>query len=143
MKNIEILKEKMLLLMEEAGEDLPIAAMVVDEDGKIISSALNKCEKEDNPLLHAELLSIDQALKIKKHSLSTCTLLVSLEPCLMCYGAAVNAGIKQIIYFARSREGAFSYFHVDTQSSNIIASFVEDNRFSIILSEYFKKVVRN
>lgn len=129
--------------MESVEEDLPIAALVVDEEGGILSARTNCAEKEDNPLLHAEVLAINDALKIKKHSLNSCTLLVSLEPCLMCYGAAVNAGIKQIIYFSKSLEGAFSHFHVDTQKSNMLASYLEDLRFSNYLSEYFKKVVRD
>ncbi len=118
--------------------DVPVAALILDSNDNVISIAKNSCIK-NNPLYHAEIIVINDALK-NIYDLSKCTLVTSLEPCLMCYGAALNANIKKIIYFARNLdEGAFSYFHTDTQKNNVIIEYIEDLRFSNIIKDFFKK----
>ncbi|MEM7738810.1 MAG: tRNA lysidine(34) synthetase TilS, partial [Deinococcota bacterium] len=90
----------------EAGE-VPVGAVVVC-GGKIIARAGNRTERDYDPSAHAELLALKQAAQVlQSWRLSNCTLVVTLEPCLMCLGASLQAHIGNIIYGARNpREGA-------------------------------------
>lgn len=90
----------------ELGE-IPVGAVVV-RNGELISKAHNQCEADSNATAHAEALAIARACKVLgSWRLSECTLYVTLEPCLMCAGAAVNARIGRIVYAAKDpRAGA-------------------------------------
>ena len=93
-------------LAAEMGE-VPIGAVVV-KDGELISKAHNRCEIDADATAHAETLAIREACqKLGSWRLSDCTLYVTLEPCVMCAGAAVNARIGRIVYAAKDpRAGA-------------------------------------
>ncbi len=87
---------------KKAGEigEIPIGAVVVKE-GKIISRAHNRRIKDRDPSAHAEILALKRAGKrCGAWNLSGCDLYVTLEPCLMCYGAALNARISNIYFGA-------------------------------------------
>lgn len=90
----------------EAGE-IPIGAVVV-RDGVPIARAHNLCECHGDATAHAELLAISEACRATgSWRLSDCTLYVTLEPCPMCAGAAVNARIPRVVYGAKNpRMGA-------------------------------------
>lgn len=83
--------------------EVPIGAVIV-KDGKIISRGHNLRESKKNSLLHAEIVAIDKACKkIKNFRLENCELYVTVEPCLMCAGAIIQARIKKV-YFAATDE---------------------------------------
>ncbi len=98
--------EKMMLqavgqaqLSAEAG-DVPVGA-VVARDGDIIASAHNRRIIDADPTAHAEILAIRAAAEvIGDWRLGGCTLIVTLEPCCMCAGAAVLARLDRIVYGA-------------------------------------------
>lgn len=95
--------QKALALAEKAAEagEIPVGAIVVDNNGVIISEAHNEREALLSPTAHAEVLAIERAAKaIKNRRLSDCTLYVTLEPCPMCAGAVINAQIKRLVYGA-------------------------------------------
>lgn len=95
--------EKALLLAREAAlrEEIPVGAVVVDKDGAIIGEGFNRREELQSPTAHAEILAIESAAKtLKNRRLSGCTLYVTLEPCPMCAGAIMNAGLKRLVYGA-------------------------------------------
>lgn len=95
--------EKALLLAREAAlrEEIPVGAVVVDKDGAIIGEGFNRREELQSPTAHAEILAIENAAKtLKNRRLSGCTLYVTLEPCPMCAGAIMNAGLKRLVYGA-------------------------------------------
>lgn len=76
--------------------EIPVGAVVV-LDGKVISTGYNRREKDQNALLHAEMIAIDRACKkIGSWRLSECDLYVTLEPCPMCTGAVINARIRRV-----------------------------------------------
>ena len=84
----------------EIGE-VPVGAVVVGRDGRILSRAFNRPISSGDPTAHAEILALRKAArKVGNYRLSGCTLVVTLEPCAMCAGAAVHARIARIIYGA-------------------------------------------
>ncbi len=91
----------------EEGE-VPVGAVIV-RDGEIIARAHNTRERDKNALCHAELLAIDRACcALGGWRLVGCRLYVTLEPCVMCAGAILNAQLKEVIVGARDEKmGAF------------------------------------
>jgi len=88
--------------------DVPVGALIVNLDGKIIAEAHNERELRLDPTAHAEVLAIQKAALVE-HSwrLSGCTLVVTLEPCVMCAGALSLSRIDRIVFAAKDpRAGA-------------------------------------
>src|SRR5687768_18004191 len=83
-----------------AADEVPIGAVVVHEPtGKIIGRGHNRRENDHDPTAHAEILALREAAHTIGHwRLLDCALVVTLEPCPMCAGAAVNARIPRLIY---------------------------------------------
>lgn len=98
-----------LALMEaqkaEAMGEVPIGAVVV-RDGEVVGRGHNRRETGKNALYHAELLAMDEACRtLGGWRLFDCDLYVTLEPCPMCAGAAINARIRHIYFGARDPKG--------------------------------------
>ena len=93
---------------KDAGE-VPVGAVLVDENGEMIAAAHNLTETKHSALAHAELLAIADGCKRKEsRRLSGCTLYVTLEPCPMCAGAIIGARIPKVVIAAKDpRAGAF------------------------------------
>jgi tRNA(adenine34) deaminase len=84
----------------EAG-DVPIGAVLVDADGEVVSAAHNVRERDRDPTGHAEVIALRAAAtRIGEWRLSGCTLVVTLEPCTMCAGAAVLARVDRLVFGA-------------------------------------------
>ncbi len=80
--------------------DVPVGAVIVKE-GHVIASAHNTREMDNDPLGHAEIAAISAACrKLGDWRLDGCTLYVTLEPCVMCTGACINARIDRIVFGA-------------------------------------------
>jgi tRNA(adenine34) deaminase len=80
--------------------DVPIGAVVV-RDGEMIAARHNERELTGDPTAHAEVLAIRDAASVVGHwRLLDCTLYVTLEPCVMCAGALVNARIGRVVFAA-------------------------------------------
>ena len=92
----------------EEGE-VPVGALIVSEDRRIIARAHNLTIRRTSPLAHAELLAIAEAAAILgNHRLLACTLYVSKEPCLMCAGAVQEARIRRVVFGCfDTKRGAF------------------------------------
>ena len=90
-------------------KEVPIGSVIVSE-GKIIGRGYNKVESLKDPTAHAELIAITSASNtLGDWRLIDCDLYVTLEPCIMCSGAIVNARIKNIFFGAYdSKYGAVS-----------------------------------
>ena len=87
----------------EAGHagDVPIGAVVVHE-GEIVAIAANRREQDQDPTGHAEILALRQAGRaLGAWRLNDCTLYVTLEPCPMCMGAAINARLGRLVFACR------------------------------------------
>ena len=96
--------ELMGLALEQArksGDDVPVGAVIVDADGNLLAAAHNSSEITNDPSGHAELIAIREAAsKLADWRLENCTLVVTLEPCVMCAGAIVAARIPKVIFGA-------------------------------------------
>jgi tRNA(adenine34) deaminase len=94
---------------------------VVVRDGEVIARAHNRREIDHVATAHAELLAMEQACRaIGSWRLSDCTLYVTLEPCPMCAGTAVNARVGRVVYGAKdAKAGAMgSVLNVNTYPLN-------------------------
>jgi len=81
--------------------DVPIGALILDRDGKIIAEAHNERELSKDPTAHAEILALRRASEhLASWRLLGCTLVVTLEPCVMCAGALSLSRIDRVIYGA-------------------------------------------
>ena len=95
---------------EEVGKvELPITAVIIDENGRCIGRGSNKREINNDPLGHAELIALRQASWIKNDwRFNECSIIVNLEPCTMCASALVQARMGQVIYGAEDdKRGGF------------------------------------
>ena len=83
----------------EAGE-VPVGAVVV-KDGQIIGRGYNQPISSNDPTAHAEIMALrDAASRLQNYRLSDCTLVVTMEPCVMCAGAILHARIARLVYGA-------------------------------------------
>ncbi|MSS84217.1 nucleoside deaminase [Actinomycetaceae bacterium WB03_NA08] len=81
--------------------DVPVGAVVLNAKGQIVGKGWNRRVAADDPTAHAELEALREAGRnLGTWNLTGCTLVVTLEPCTMCAGAAVNARVSRIIFGA-------------------------------------------
>ena len=97
-----------------AENEVPIGAVIVHRD-RIIASAHNQREQLRDPTAHAEMIAITQAASfLGDWRLTGCLLYVTLEPCIMCCGAIVQARVPTVVYGATDPKAgaAGSLFHL-------------------------------
>lgn len=80
--------------------DVPVGAVIVDAQGKLLSRGRNRRELDGDPTAHAEVDALRRASELLGHWRVEGTLYVTLEPCLMCAGALVNARIARVVFGA-------------------------------------------
>jgi len=95
-------------LARQSGTEVPVGAMVLSPLGVVIANAVNDREASHDPSGHAEILALRAAGQvIGDWRLENCTLVVTLEPCVMCSGAILEARISRVIFGAYDlRKGA-------------------------------------
>ena len=81
--------------------EMPIGAVVV-LDGEVIAEAHTEDRTQGRLLVHADLLALDRADRRLRGRRARATLYVTLEPCLMCLGAAFTARVGRVVYALRS-----------------------------------------
>lgn len=102
--------EAMLVALDLAAEaatagEVPVGAVVV-VDGRIVAARRNEREASADPLGHAEMLALrDAAAAVGERRLHDATLIVTLEPCLMCAGAVWAAQVGRVVYGAADPRG--------------------------------------
>ncbi|WP_136429043.1 tRNA adenosine(34) deaminase TadA [Haemophilus influenzae] len=98
----------------EALGEIPVGAVLVDEDGNIIGEGWNLSIVQNDPTAHAEIIALRNGAKnIQNYRLLNTTLYVTLEPCTMCAGAILHSRIKRLVFGASDyKTGAVgSRFH--------------------------------
>ena len=81
--------------------DIPVGAVVISPDGEVIATGHNTRERDHDPTGHAEMVALRHASDhLGTPRLDGCTLVVTLEPCVMCAGAIAQAGIQRLVYGA-------------------------------------------
>lgn len=124
--------------------EIPVGAVIVHKN-RIIGKGFNQVEMLGDPTAHAEMIAISAACSnLCNKYLSDCTLYVTLEPCIMCAGAAVWSKIDRIVFGAIDEKagGAGSVFNLASNNklnhrAEIIQGVLEDE-CSLLLKQFFK-----
>ena len=101
--NYQSLMQRAISLASEvkSSGDVPVGALIVNEVGEIISFGKNEREKDNDSTAHAEIVAIRGAgKKLGSWRLDDLTLIVTLEPCVMCAGAILQSRIKRLVFGA-------------------------------------------
>ena len=97
----EALMGDAIALAAQSGADVPVGAILLDASGVVLAAAHNNREVTHDPTGHAEIIAIREATaKLGDWRLEGCTLVVTLEPCVMCAGAIVAARIPRVVFGA-------------------------------------------
>lgn len=84
-----------------ASGDVPVGAVLLDADGSVLAHAHNEREATHDPTAHAEVLAIRRAAEVRgAWHLEDTTLVVTLEPCVLCAGAILAARIPRVVFGA-------------------------------------------
>ena len=125
--------------------EVPVGAVVTFK-GEIIGKGFNKCIQNHDPTAHAEIIAIRAAAKhVGNYRLNECNLYVTLEPCLMCFGALVHTRISKLIYGAEDiKTGALQYNKDQVNFTKLnhkfeITSGILKEECAELLSSFFKE----
>jgi tRNA(adenine34) deaminase len=141
----------MEMALREAGDaadagEIPVGAVVV-YDGEVIARAYNRREELQNPMAHAEVLALQAAAShLKSWRLEECSLYVTLEPCLMCVGAILQARISRLIFGCLDpKAGAVESLYRLCDDSRLnhtlpVTRGVMENECSRIVREFFSRI---
>ena len=117
-------------------DDVPVSAIVV-KNGKIISKAFNKREKDYKTINHAEIIAITKAnRKLRKCFLYDCDLYVTLKPCEMCQKVINNARIRNVFYLIDKDSNKKEYDK--TNYKHVFNKYSEN--YLNILQDFFNKL---
>jgi tRNA(adenine34) deaminase len=128
-----------------AAGDVPVGALVLNPEGKVVSTGFNRREIDNDPSAHAEIIALREAAIINKSwRLDGHTIIVTLEPCAMCAGAISQARIKTLVFGAwDAKAGAVgSVWDVLRDPRTLhqveVISGVNESECAAVLSEFFK-----
>lgn len=141
--------------LRENSKDLPTAAVVVHRDpqrkqpnfpaGSLISASANLKETLKDPTAHGELIALRRAAEaLGSWRLSHCTLYSTLEPCVMCTGAMLQARLHAVVYGARSPKfGALGSLYNLSEDSRLnhhleVRSGVREKEAAELLQRFFR-----
>lgn len=124
--------------------EVPVGAVIVHE-GRVVSSGYNRRTKTQTAISHAEMYAIDRACKkFGSWRLPECDLYVTLEPCPMCMGAALNARVRKIYFGAYEQKGCS--MTAELAASNLLNHTLEveggvlEEECSEVLSGFFRSM---
>ena len=145
LENKKIIEElKKLVLKAKKNDEVPISAILAKKN-KIIFSAYNTCHNSNNPLNHAEMIVIYNALKkTKKKFLDEFDIYSSLEPCALCASAISFCRIKRVFFcaydtkFGAIANGVQIFNKRNLMFKPTIIGGIEEKFFSKLLKEFFK-----
>ena len=145
----EAYMKKALQLAELAADigEVPVGAIVVKKStGEIVGRGYNRRECDRNPLVHAELIAINEASRrLGGWRLIDCELFVTLEPCPMCAGAVINSRIERVVFGAYDKKAGScgsltDLFALPYNHRPELLGGVMEEECSAVLSEFFKRL---
>lgn len=126
--------------------EVPVGAIIVSDDGKIISQACNQKEKDFDPTGHAEILAIrDAGIQNQAWRLTGHSMFVTLEPCPMCLSALLQARVDHLYFGAYDpKGGALSLGYQFQKDQRLNHQFkvtggIQHYKCSQLLSNFFKQ----
>jgi tRNA(adenine34) deaminase len=124
------LYDLMRMALEEAEKGLlsgevPVGAVLAGEGGEVLAKAHNRPISLRDPSAHAEILAMREAGRsLNNYRLNKATLVVTIEPCIMCMGAAVHARVGRVVFGAHDPKagaaGSLYNFGTDTRLNHCI-----------------------
>jgi tRNA(adenine34) deaminase len=146
MKPVKRYSDLMSELLKELAEmsnsvDVPVGALVLDENLEVIAKSFNNRVEKNDPTAHAEIEAIRIAgQKLNNWRLDDCTLVVTLEPCQMCSGAILQSRISRVVFGAfEPKTGYLVSKNSHSENTNIeIISGVMEEESAKILSHWFQ-----
>jgi tRNA(adenine34) deaminase len=125
--------------------DVPVGAIVLNPQGEVVGRGFNSREVDNDPMNHAEIVALrEAAIANNSWRLDDHTLVVTLEPCTMCAGAAVQARVSRIVFGAfDDKAGAVGSLWDVVRDRRLphrpeVVSGVLADECGTILSEFFK-----
>lgn len=120
-----------------AEDEVPIGAIVV-ANNQIIGKGYNQVERLNDPTAHAEMLAITAASgALDSKFLNECELYVTVEPCVMCYGAIKNARIKKIHIGCMEPKHGFTNF-VQDGTKIVVNKGVLQEDCALLMTTFFE-----
>ncbi len=126
--------------------EVPVGAVVV-KDGEIIARGHNLRERLGDPTAHAEILALrEAAFRVGGWRLNGCTLYVTMEPCPMCAGAAIQGRLDRVVYGAADPKAGAAGSCVDLLSLGCfnhrleVTGGVLADRCAYVLQEFFRRL---
>jgi tRNA(adenine34) deaminase len=127
----------------ESEGEIPVGAVVI-VDGKIVGRGHNRSIRAHDPSAHAEILALRQAAHtMRNYRLPGSMLIVTVEPCVMCTGAMIQARVEEVVYGAAdSKAGAIdSHFHLagaaQLNHKLRVTSGIRENECSSLMRAFF------
>ncbi len=116
-------------------DEIPVGCVIVYKN-EVIACGYNEKESKNSAIRHAEIVAIEEACgKLGTWHLDDCDLYVTLEPCMMCLGAIIEARIKNV-YFG-TRNNSKQMYDKNKIKGVVKLSFVDNDACSKILSDFF------
>ncbi len=139
----------MRMAIEEAtkgfdNDEVPIGAVLVSEDGTVCGRGFNSPILSNDPTAHAEIIAIREGCKFyKNYRLPGSTLYVTLEPCIMCFGAIIHTRVKRLVFGAYDTRSSLSAKIQLVKSLNLnhhplIEGGLLEDECSSILTRFFE-----
>jgi tRNA(adenine34) deaminase len=145
--NFEKLMQQAISFAKDAAvhNDVPVGALVVNEQGEILGTGHNLREENNDPTAHAEIVAMrNAAAKISNWRMDELTMIVTLEPCAMCAGAISQSRFKRLVFGAwDEKAGAVgSAWDVIRDQRNLnkveVVTGILEKECSAILTNFFE-----
>jgi tRNA(adenine34) deaminase len=128
--------------------DVPVGAVVLDETGAIIGRGRNEREETGDPTAHAEVVALrDAASVVGSWNLTGHTLVVTLEPCVMCAGAILNSRVSRVVFGAWDDKAGAAGSVIDVLRSRVLPARVSEvvggvraDECAALLTEFFGRL---
>ena len=128
--------------------DVPVGAVVLDETGAIIGRGRNEREETGDPTAHAEVVALrDAASAVGSWNLAGHTLVVTLEPCVMCAGAILNSRVSKVVFGAWDDKAGAAGSVIDVLRSRVLPARVSEviggvraDECAALLTEFFGRL---
>ena len=130
-----------------AADEVPIGCVIVKDD-LIIGQGFNQVEQLNDATAHAEMISITSAANyLDDWRLNDCSIYVTKEPCIMCFGAIVNSRIKNLYYGLEDLKNGFKIkvkdkYLLNNHLENIVSGIQQD-QCKYLIGKFFKDKRKN